>query len=61
LLLTIVGLTRALYPKAKEEIPIDLSSITDPYKGTGFKIPSIFIKEWVKKNSLVRSNRFCYG
>jgi len=54
MILSLLTLTRGLKPSRNEEKKIepDYSTITMPSKGTGYTIPSKFIKQWIIKNNL---------
>lgn len=45
--LTLLNISRSLRPKKTESIPVDLSSILLPSKGTGYTIPATFIKDFI--------------
>jgi len=53
IVLTILSITRAIKPRKEEIIPVDYSTITDPYKGKRYIIPNHFIRQWVDKNGLL--------
>lgn len=46
--LTLLNISRSIRPKKREVIPVDLSTILLPSKGTGYTIPASFIKDFVK-------------
>jgi hypothetical protein len=53
-ILSLLTLSRAVKPTKVEEkgIKPDFTTITSPYKGTGYTIPASFIKKWVSKYNL---------
>jgi len=52
--LSLLTYTRAIVPTKKEmnQIKVDYSSISNPYKGKKYTIPLPFIKDFVRKNRL---------
>lgn len=54
--LTLLNISRSLRPKKSESIPVDLSTILLPNKGTGYTIPATFIKSFVSYYNLHQSH-----
>jgi len=53
--LTLLNLSRTLRPKGGEAIPVDLSTVLAPSKGTGYTIPATFIKDFISHYDLHQS------
>lgn len=53
--LTLLNISRSIVPKKREKIPVDLSTILAPNKGTGYTIPRKFIREFVRYFGLHQS------
>nr|UPW42131.1 MAG: putative RNA dependent RNA polymerase [Xinjiang farmland mitovirus 5] len=53
--LTLLNISRSIRPKRGEDIPVDLSTILLPSKGTGYTIPASFIKEFCSHYDLHQS------
>jgi hypothetical protein len=53
--LTLLNISRSLRPKKSESIPVDLSTVLAPSKGTGYTIPRDFMKEFIQYYSLHQS------
>jgi hypothetical protein len=51
-LFTLLMVSRTLIPKKNEIIPFSTDSITDPYKGSKYRIPTSVIKAFVKEYGL---------
>lgn len=49
IILTLLNISRTIHPTKDEKIPVSYNSITDPYKGKCYTIPSWFIKSWLLK------------
>jgi hypothetical protein len=47
IVLTLMNISRTIKPLKNEDIPISFDTITNPYKGKCYTIPSSFIKKWV--------------
>lgn len=53
--LTLLNISRSIRPKKGEVIPVDLSTIVLPNKGSGYIIPSFFMKEFCDYYDLYQS------
>jgi hypothetical protein len=53
--LTLLNISRSIRPKRTEAIPVDLSTILAPSKGTGYTIPASFIKDFCSHFDLHQS------
>ena len=53
--LTLLNISRSIRPKKSESIPVDLSSIMNPYSGTGYTIPRSFILKFIDHFDLHQS------
>jgi hypothetical protein len=45
--LTLLNISRSIHPKKNEIIPVSLKTVIQSSKGTGYTIPSTFIKDFV--------------
>jgi hypothetical protein len=50
--LTLLNISRTISPKISEEVPIDLSSISDPPSKSFKTVPGSFIKLFIKEYKL---------
>jgi hypothetical protein len=53
--LTLLNISRSIRPKKGEVIPVDLSTVLLPSKGTGYTIPATFIKQFISYYDLHQS------
>lgn len=56
IILTIMNLSKCIKPLKGEIIPIDYTTITNPYKGKRYTIPGPFVKKWIRSITNLKVN-----